>query len=169
MNALPDWRTTPPPAARFADWLTDTGSLTARLIASGRRFNVTLLRLETGQALPDEAAALQLAPGARALIREVRLLLDDQPMIAARSLCAAGSDWCAILDRGTRSLGLSLYDAATIAVGPLEYACLSPAMPLHPGPDGPLDARRRLHIRDGQAMLVQEIFLPALQGIAPCP
>lgn len=166
MNALPDWRTTPPPAARFADWLTETGSLTARLIASGRRFRVELLHLENGHAHPDEAAALRLPPAAPVLLREVRLLLNDEAMVAARSLCAADSPWCTTLDRGTRSLGLSLYDAATIAVGPLEYARLAPPMPLHPGGDSPLDARRRLHVRDGQAMLVQEVFLPALQGIA---
>lgn len=131
MYAFPDWRAAPAenvPAA-LADWLCETGSLTERLIASGRLFAVEVLAQGVEPAWPDEAAALGLTAGASALVREVRLTLDGAPFVYARSLCRADSPaWAGVLARGSRSLGLTLFADPGMLRHPLQFIT-GPARP----------------------------------------
>lgn len=167
MTSLPDWQSAVPADCAYPDWLSEQGSLTARLLATGHAFAVELQALEATVPRADEAACLGIASDSVVLVRQVRLTLDGVAVIAARSL-SADDGWRAVLDRGGRSLGYSLFgDDNDILRGPLEYATLSAGQALHPG-DGPsLFARRSTFARHGERLLVQEVFLPALTGFLP--
>src|SRR5574343_1548886 len=178
MYAFPDWRAAPAenvPAA-LADWLCETGSLTERLIASGRLFAVEVLAQGVEPAWPDEAAALGLAAGAPALAREVRLTLDGAPYVYARSLCRADSPaWAGVLARGSRSLGLTLFGEPGIARHPLNFcaglaaqtALMARARAALPGAGDWLHARRSLFGQPDDALLVHEVFHPLLAEVTP--
>lgn len=179
MYAFPDWRAAPAenvPAA-LADWLCETGSLTERLIASGRLFAVEVLAQGVEPAWPDEAAALGLTAGAPALAREVRLTLDGAPFVYARSLCRADSPaWAGVLARGSRSLGLTLFADPGMLRHPLQFITGQPArlallaqaqQACWPGLAGPLAARRSLFGALDDALLVHEVFHPDLVTVSP--
>ena len=68
-------------------WLTDNGSLTARLIASGQgKFSVKPLYQGWEVPLLSERRLLALPPKQLALVREVALLLDERAVVFARSI-----------------------------------------------------------------------------------
>lgn len=175
-DVFPDWGAAPPeqtPAA-LAGWLCETGSLTERLLASGRAFAVEVLAQGVEPAWPDEAVALGLATGAPALAREVRLTLDGTPYVYARSLCRADSPaWAGVLARGSRSLGLTLFGEPGIARHPLDFcagsaadlALLAHARAALPGAGNWLHARRSLFGPLDDALLVHEVFHPLLAEV----
>ncbi len=151
--------------------LMEPGSLTERLIASGRHFVVDLLHLGAGVAHRDEAAPLRIAAGAPISVRHVALTLDGVPVVVARSYCREACPvWLPILDRGGRSLGFTLFSGeVALTRGPLEFAEVEDGHPLFAlaTPRAPgvarLPARRRRFERDGAALVVCEVFLPALE------
>ncbi|MBV8627851.1 MAG: chorismate lyase, partial [Paraburkholderia sp.] len=81
------WRVTPLPAlsADQKDWLTRGGSLTAHLRMLGR-VEVRVTREAVDMPWPDECAALGLAPRERAWVREIVLVVDGVPFVAAHSV-----------------------------------------------------------------------------------
>ncbi|HYE37642.1 chorismate--pyruvate lyase family protein [Methylocaldum sp.] len=71
-------------------WLFETGSLTSRLRAlCGAGFRVRLLRQRWLRPFAEESRALRLPPSRLALVREVLLQCDDQPLVLARSIIPA--------------------------------------------------------------------------------
>ena len=161
-------------------WLTEPGSLTARCQALCSRFNVQLLNYGFSRPLLGE-------PGARqgGKVREVLLCCDGIPVIFAHTAlsiaslrkCPEGeisprgllSRWLEGL--GVRSLGSLLFAHPGFVRGEIEYLRLDSRHPLFQRvaqlvlPETTLWARRSRHKLGKQAVLVTEIFLPAIERL----
>ena len=85
--------------AAVMPWLHDRGSLTHRLQALGQ-FRVAPQSQRIARPRAEEARLLDLPPRQYALIREVLLLVDDQPLVFARSVLPLAS-----ISRQNRVLG----------------------------------------------------------------
>lgn len=146
-------------------WLTVPDSLTRRLQRTGGDFRVRCVREGAG------ASLLRLQARERIWEREVVLELDGQAVIFAHTelLTASGGPlrrWLARL--GHRSLGTLLFTRPGFRRSPIEYACLDRRDALYrraaralPLPTR-LWARRSTHRLGRQAVVVVELFLPAL-------
>lgn len=165
---LPDWYAAPlhpaPPPEPLLDWLSDQGSLTARLDAAGDHdFAVEVLSQRSEQARPDEAAALGLGCGELVWAREVLLHTGGAARVFARSvapLAALGRSTLELQELGTRSLGELLFGKPQIRRGTIEISRY-PASRLPPGLHGDdCWARRSLFRDDDLRLLVCEVFLP---------
>jgi len=151
--------------------LMEAGSLTERLIGSGREFAVELLHLGRGAAHPDEAGPIGVAAGETMSVRHVALTLDGVTVVVARSYCRLEcAVWLPILDRGGRSLGFTLFSGeVALTRGALEFAEAAAGHPLFElarlradGVDR-FPARRCRFELDGAPLIVCEVFLPALE------
>lgn len=163
------WRLGPRgwPAEPILDsWLTEPDSLTARCQRACRHFRVRLIRDGFGKPLAENAVGQSFAR-----VREVVLECDGVPVIFAHTTMPAGSRgrmtrWMAGL--GNRSLGSLLFSYPGFRRGRIEYLRIDAHHPLYRRAaaqcaiSGPLWARRSLHRLDGQAVLVTEVFLPAI-------
>ena len=157
-------------------WLTEPDSLTARCQRASSSFRVRLLGYGKGKALSDEAAGDQVGRQL-AWVREVALECDGRPVIFAhttRSTAARGrmSGWMAGL--GSRSLGSLLFSCPGFKRGAIEFLRLDARHALYRraaalGPVTPtLWARRSRHRLGNQAVLVTEVFLPAIRTLGRC-
>lgn len=149
--------------------LRDRGSLTARIQARGR-FAVRVLY--QGLALPtrDEAAALGIAAGTRAWVREVALSCDGQVVAFAHTVLLRQTRgpltrWLARL--GNRSLGSLLFSHAGFGRGELRFKRLDTHHALFEAARATLEtskrtlwARRSLFAFGRQSVLVTEVFAP---------
>jgi chorismate--pyruvate lyase len=173
----------PPPSMR--GWLSDAGSLTAKLTARCQRFRVQCLHQRLGLCLADEAGAIGLAHAGRVLEREVLLRCDGRPMVFAHTvvpMSATAADWPLFSALGNRSLGSTLFGDPQVQRGALSYARVRGGHPLMQRAraalcglggmggvvelDPVLYARRSLFRRKNGLLLVTEVFLP---GIATLP
>lgn len=151
--------------------LMEPGSLTERLIATRQVFAVEPLLLGESTAHPDEAAALGLDRGAEVTARHVALTLDGVTVVVARSYCRLGCPiWQPILDRGSRSLGFTLFSGEVeLSRAALEFCVVTAGHPLfelarqRSAPAAGYPARRCRFILDGAPLYVCEAFLPALE------
>ena len=158
--------------AALATWLTDSGSLTEKLKGLSGQFNVQLLQHTQGLADEHEYRALGVTPQP-VWIREVLLLVNQQPMVYARSILPVNQPAHSELhplQLGTTPLGEVLFSRSHIHPGPIEIAqfpsCSAVAQlnqQLH-GIAQPLWGRRRVFPVTDSAILVSEVFLSA----APC-
>ena len=174
----PTWNLLPPPErpGTFA-CLMEPGSLTDRLIATGRAFGVTPLRLGEDAAAPDEAELLGIQPGEAMTVRHVALTLDGERVVMARSFCRRTCPvWFPILDRGGRSLGFTLFSGEVqLTRRALEFATIGAGHPLFAlGQEGEAastyPARRCRFEMEGAPMVVCEVFLPRLErSLASAP
>ena len=71
------WLKQPIQSGAYRTWLIDRGSLTQRLQAKSKHFNVRALRLNRGKPQIDEAKILKIPQQQSALLREV-LLIEQQ-------------------------------------------------------------------------------------------
>jgi len=163
-----------PPAIKSAlvPWLTDTGSLTERLMRTGKVFSVTLLLQGLTPASEDEAALIDASPGEPVMSRHVTLALEGRPVVVARSIARQRAlPWRAILDRGNSPLGLTLFGGNPgIIRAPLLYSEISEGNTLFslarqhdPAAAHRYPARRSNFRLEGEVLNVCEIFLPALE------
>ncbi|HZW20098.1 MAG TPA: chorismate lyase [Noviherbaspirillum sp.] len=155
-------------------WLTDTMSLTRKLMARSEHFRVRRLRQERGLCLTDEAEMVELRRRSHVQEREVLLQCDGRPVVFAHTivpLSATTSDWPFFGTLGERSLGTTLFGDPKVLRGRLQYARLRAQHPLVEraraalGNDefaAPLFARRCLYRRRNGVLLVTELFLPAI-------
>ncbi|TCP10995.1 chorismate lyase [Crenobacter luteus] len=177
MNPSTFWGDAPPavPAA-VLPYLTEAGSLTERLLATGHRFDVVVRFQGSAPLFDEESAAFALPRGSIGTVREVVLTLDDTPVVVARSAARLGCPvWKSVLTRGTRSLGLTLFgELPALARAPLRYAELDARHPFYPAvvrqarhaaPRYP--ARRSRFTMQGESLLLCEAFLPALADFLP--
>jgi chorismate--pyruvate lyase len=157
-------------------WLTDRGSLTAKLIAHCDRFRVQRIAQQTEVCWHDEYAAIGLPRPGKVHAREVLLRCDEQPTVYAHTvmpLTADASQWPLFRSLGNRSLGSTLFSDPLVLRGPMQFARLHgnhPAMQRARTLTGQqigqacfdtaLFARRSLFWRHGGVMLVTELFLP---------
>lgn len=157
--------------AHWRGWLSDTGSLTQRLIdASGGEFNVQIIK--QGFELPrlSEMRALALSPRRLALIREVILYGRGQPWVYARSIIPLSTltgRLRKLRQLDNSPLGALLFNDVSMSREPVEVACISsnnarlPTALSEIAP--PLWGRRSVFRLDKKPLLVNEIFLPAFK------
>jgi len=155
-------------------WLTDRRSLTERIVARSKTFEVRVLSHGPGQPMRDECALFGVRAAARVRVREVLLIADGRAVVYARSVLPRRSlrgGW-KVFDRiGGRSLGQALFADPRIRRMPLATAALDRrdtryhravnSARLVP-PPARLWARRSLFRLGGRDLLVTEVFLPAI-------
>jgi len=167
------WQSTPPDdQPQLSTWLADTGSLTERLQGTGQPFSVSLLWQGLNLPFPDEPQLLATEPGTEIYVRHVALMLGAIPVIFARSITAPHNQyWREVLERGNRSLGLTLFGSqGNIKRHALLYRAIQPDHPLFilaAGQDNTqasrYPARRSNFIHADNILNVCEVFLPALK------
>ena len=183
------WLNRPPPIATptQARWLTAPGALTARLRKLGP-VTVRVTHEASEGATQDEADALGLHTRAPVWVREVVLLVEGHPCVAARSvtpLADSHAVWQAIRRLRSRPLADLLYHDRTIQRSSFASAILQPAIPLHCvaqlawATSAARDAlrprflaRRSIFVRAGRPLLVAEAFMPDFWrrgGVAATP
>lgn len=167
-----------PPRARvlpqLRPWLTNPGSLTARIRSRCSLFSVDVLAQRLAVPHPDEAALLGLRRGELAWLREVLLVADGVPVVFARSILPRHNvrgAWILFHGLGSRPLGAALFADLRIGREPLACTCLdrrdaryhraSTAVAPHRLPPA-LWARRSPFGLRGRALLVSEVFLPTI-------
>ncbi len=171
--AEPRWRpvdrfTSATLAADVRVWLTDNGSLTGQLVASGRgEFRVQRLYQGWAVPLPSERRLLSLPPRQLALVREVALLLDSNAVVFARSIFPIASlvGSLAHLRRlRNTSLGVILFKHPLMHRYPFELALMagdSAYLPPALRQSGPAWGRRSRFEIGGKKLMVSEVFLQA--------
>lgn len=153
-----------PPALRV--WLTDQGSLTERLVASGcGSFAVQRLYQGWEVPLPSERRLLAIPARQLALVREVALSLGGITVVFARSIIpvASLSGRLAHLRRlQNRSLGAILFRHPGLCRSPFELALMpgdSPYLPAHLQQAETAWGRRSRFEIAGNKVMVSEVFL----------
>ncbi|MDQ8022910.1 MAG: chorismate lyase [Moraxellaceae bacterium] len=176
------WQRRPPfpPQHALHPWLTDAGSLTARIAARCGRVSVRVLAQRLAVPRHDEALLAGIRPGRRAWLREILLCADGVPVVYARSVLpreALRSGWAMFAGIGNRPLGAALFSDPLIARGPLAvrrldardaryHRAVASAGSAQPRQ---LWARRSRFERQGRALVVCEIFLAAILDLPAQP
>lgn len=147
-------------------WLLDDGSLTARLMAT-HPGTFRVQRLFQGWTTPaaSERRALAIPPRQRALVREVVLLVNDVPLVFARSVFPVSSltgRLRHLRHLRNRALGAILFRFPGMHRSPFELARIRgdhPCLPAALHQDRPAWGRRSCFEIDGRRLLVSEVFL----------
>lgn len=168
------WQAFTPARGGLRRWLQASGSLSARLAATGETFSVQVLAQGRQPLTPDESRALGLSGQRLGYAREVLLRVDGQPLVFARSVTAHADSvgaWRSVRGLGSRPLADVLFKRSGIARAPLAYSQLQrqsllqrhvakswqTATGLTLGHQA-LPARRSVFTRHGAALLVMEVF-----------
>lgn len=156
--------------AALRHWLTDRGSLTAKLIAHSHQFRVQRISQRNALCWADDYTAIGLPRRAKVHAREVLLRCDETATVYAHTvmpLDADASQWPLFRTLGNRSLGSTLFSDPRVVRGPMQFARCHPGHPAVQRAHAltgialqPLLARRSLFYRCGGIMLVTELFLP---------
>lgn len=174
------WKTSPALVGApdfLRDWLTDHGSLTARILARCGEFKVQILDETRTPPFADERDLIGLPPGRSAWVREVLLIADGVPVVFAHSLLAPRDltgAWHMARAIGSQPLGAALFADPGILRGPLLHARLESRHPLHRHAEAAVGhalpvlwGRRSRFTRQGRPLLVSEVFLPGIERLAP--
>lgn len=155
------------PAAILQDWLEDSGSLTARLIAfSEGQFEVKVLRQEIGIPSLNERKVLAMRRPARALIREVVLCGKGEPWVFARSILPLSSltgPLRHLRQQDNRPLGAFLFSQPHLLRSAIAVAHISrdhAYVPAELMGKTHLWGRRSVFYLHAKPLLVSEVFLP---------
>ena len=153
-------------------WLIDTGSLTARLQLRYSHFAVKPVSVKYAKPIMDEATLLHLPAHKAALIRQVLLMGNHQPVVFAHSVLPRASlrgAWNGLGRLGNKPLGATLFANPKVKRTPLSYKKLSPHHALYQHATAHLTikpthlwARRSIFSLNCARILVTEIFLPKL-------
>lgn len=168
------WCAAPVAAGTLRGWLTDRGSLTARLQRHAGPIRVQVLYQGLRRVNRDEAF-LFAAPAARVLVREVLLLRRNTPLVFAHTVVAPDAlrgAWRRITGLGGRPLGAALFADPRIARFPLRQKKLGRSHPLYRLAAAQLRrrpaalwARRSIFAAGQSPILVSEVFLPAIYDL----
>lgn len=146
----------------WLDWLSEPGSLTARLKSTGHHFSLQLV-LQQEIELP---ACLQQRWQTRCgLVREVVLSLDQQPCIYAQSFLPDHTVAALqpLADLGTMPLGHYIFTQPDLQRSAIELALFHAGLQLKSvGTLPQLWGRRSYFTLSQHELLVQELYLPAL-------
>ena len=166
------WLKKPMLAKSLQPWLIDNGSLTTRLQLRYSHFAVKPVAVKYAKPIQDEAALLHLPGHKAALIREVLLMGNNQPVVFAHSVLPRTSlrgSWSGLGRLGNKPLGATLFANPKVKRTPLSYKKLSPHHKLYQHATAhltikPTDlwARRSIFSLNCARILVTEIFLPKL-------
>jgi chorismate lyase len=168
------WQAFTPARGGVRRWLQASGSLSARLAATGKTFSVQVLAQGRQPLTADESRALGLGGRRVGYAREVVLRVDGHAMVFARSVTAHAASvgaWRAVRGLQSRPLADVLFRRSGIARAPLAYSQIKRQSALqrhvakswnmatgsgltHQG----LPARRSVFSRHGAALLVMEVF-----------
>lgn len=177
MNTIPrdpHWCAAPVAAGALRRWLTDRGSLTARLEQHAGAIKVKVLFQGLRRVNQDEAF-LFASPSTRVLVREVLLMRGSKALVFAHTVVQPGTlrgAWRSVTALGTRPLGAALFADPRIARFPLHQKKLPLSHPLHRRASAqlkkqlpPLWARRSIFAAGDSPILVSEVFLPAVHEL----
>ncbi len=155
-------------------WLTDTGSLTRRVIqhCMGGHFRVNLLQQTWDTPLNSERQVLGMRRGLLAMTRDVALLCDETPWVFARTLIPVTTlkgSARRLMRLGERPLGAVLFSDPKVSRGTTQIARLYPGNALFDIAREQLNetpeylwGRRTLFYMERHPLLVNELFLPGL-------
>lgn len=170
----PCWCAAPVAAGALRRWLTDRGSLTARLEQHAGPIKVNVLFQGLRRVNQDEAF-LFASSSTRVLVREVLLMQGARPLVFAHTVVAPGAlrgAWRSVTALGTRPLGAALFADPRIARFPLHQKKLPLSHPLHRRVSAqlkkrlpPLWARRSIFAAGNSPILVSEVFLPTVYAL----
>lgn len=156
---------------RLRSWLTSRDSLTARLVRQHGSIRVQVLRQSMGMPNRDEVVAAGLRRRHLALIREVLLMREQQPVVFAHTVAGRGAlrgEFGMIRRQGATPLGATLFANPRVQRSRLHTTRLRRSHPLWNGmrtnlPELPqtLWARRSSFRLGRTCLLVTEVFLPA--------
>ena len=166
------WLKKPILSQQYRCWLIDNGSLTKRLQQRYVNFSVKKVSLYYAKPLPDEASLLALKPQQQALIRDVLLLGNNQPVVFAHSVLprtALRGPWNKLGRLGNKPLGAALFANPKVRRTPLAYKKLSRNHPLFRRAAKHISqkptflwVRRSIFSLNCANILVSEVFLPQL-------
>ena len=136
-------------------------------------------RVSTGirPANPDEERELRLRRGQYAYVREVVLYCDGQAVVFAHSVVPLKNlrgAWNSVTRLGSRPLGEALFTNHLVQRHPLSYRVLHPHHKLYQqtaravvlDDKATLLARRSRFSLKGRALMVTEVFLPAILDVS---
>ena len=156
----------------YRKWLIDSGSLTARLQQRYVKFAVRPVAVQYAKPIQDEAALLHLPAHNAALIREVLLIGNNQPVVFAHSVLPRTSlrgPWNDLGRLGNKPLGATLFANPVVKRTPLEYKKLPHHHPISMRvaehmltPPKAMWARRSVFSLGCARILVTEVFLEQL-------
>lgn len=156
----------------FRPWLLDRGSLTQRLRARSKSFSVRGVSQQWARPQPDEARLLGMRAHHSALLREVSLCCDGQPVVFAHSVLPRRSlrgAWHGLGQLGARPLGEALFANPAVVRASLTYRKLSATSALFQRAAAGLRevprnlwARRSVFLLQDAPILVTEVFLPGV-------
>ena len=166
------WQSTAMCSSKQKNWLTHNGSLTARLKVRYADFAVQPVKVQFAKAYADEFSLVGLKINQHALIREVLLSGNGQPVVFAHSVLPRASlrgAWYKLGKLGNKPLGAALFANPMVKRTPLQYKKLPRQHPismrvaeqLQMAPKA-LWARRSVFMLNCAKILVTEIFLPTL-------
>ena len=171
-NNRSQWLEKPVFCGGLQPWLIDNGSLTARLQLRYSHFAVKPVAVKYAKPIYDEAALLHLPAYKVALIREVLLIGNNQPVVFAHSVLPRASlrgAWNRLGRLGNKPLGATLFANPKVKRTPLEYKKLPRHHPIsmrvaehmQKSPKA-LWARRSIFSLNCAKILVTEVFLEEL-------
>lgn len=150
------------------DWLFDASSLTSRLIGlCGDDFSVRVISQHYQKLDSTEASAMALKKVHSALVRQVVLCCNDQPLVYARTVIPVTTIQGAqrrYANMGNRPLGAMLFADRTMQREAVEVAMLPPshrAYQYTASSDSVWGRRSVFRVSD-KPLLVSEYFLPEL-------
>jgi chorismate lyase len=166
------WLKKPMISNAYRKWLIDDGSLTARLKVLYADFEVNPVLLKDASAFADESAILCLKANQHALIREVMLMGNNQPVVFAHSVLPRSSlrgAWYGLGKLGNKPLGETLFANPKVKRTPLAYKELPRHHPISVRVAEHLQtrpktlwARRSIFSLGCARILVTEVFLDEL-------
>jgi len=166
------WIRTPFLANQYRSWLTETGSLTARLQQNYPDFSVKPVSVGYVKPSAEEALLLQVSGNAAAQIREVFLCGNGKPVVFAHSVLPRSSlqgGWRNLGRLGNKPLGATLFANPKVKRTPLTYKKISAQHALYQAAtydmlEKPayLWARRSVFSLNCASIIVIEVFLPDL-------
>jgi chorismate lyase len=169
------WIKNPVNSGRYRHWLIEQGSLTRRLQSVSRDFCVKTSRHEYARPQVDEAELLALPHRQKALLREVYLYCNGEPVVFAHSVLPRHSlrgEWLVLGHLGNKPLGAALFMNPKVTRTQLEFKKLSNHHNLYRRAVRHLVARppavwaRRSIFRLGRsAIMVTEVFLPQVMNL----
>lgn len=149
--------------------------MTKRLQQHSQQFKVQALSQLRQPTRPSEMGLLGLPARKSALLRDVLLHCDDHAVVFAHSVLpvsALAGGWRQLSRLGNRSLGSTLFADPRTCRTRLQFKKLHAGHALYKqiqasqaAVQGPLWARRSVFRLQGRAILVTEVFLPAVLAL----
>jgi len=172
----PFWRAAVPQSLTSLQkyWLQRPGALTDGLRRLGE-LHLQVVREYACGAPPDEAAGLRQPARTPVWVREIRMSINDTPVVAARSLTlltASHGVWQGMRQLRVRPLADMLYHDPRITRSDFAIARLRAPLAFYVAlrqqipPAAPLFARRSIFWCHGQPLMVAECFLPDFWPLA---